>query len=96
MSYICTGCGQAFEEPAAYVEPSTGERRRLSPCCLEAVREAVPCPVCGDPMEAEETVCPVCARRALERFRRSLEDFTPEERELLDLAYDGRSLTEEG
>lgn len=95
-AYICCGCGRGFDRPADYAEPETGERLLLSPCCGQAFRESARCSGCGRLLPAGEgSLCPVCRREAVDRFKLLLGGFTQEEREAINDAYDGVPLTEE-
>ncbi len=99
MEYVCLGCGQAFEQPVQVAEAS-GERRCYSPCCREGFTPAVPCRSCGAALPQGGDVhglCPDCAEAAVERLRDFLRlGFTPAEREVLNDAFDGVALSEEG
>ena len=93
---VCLGCGGVFQHPKLVTEV-TGERCSVSPCCGEAWASARRCSGCGRWM-AEHSglhgLCPDCARNAAERFRKLLiDEFSQEEREVLNDAFDGVPLT---
>ena len=93
--YVCCGCGEAFRQPVRVPEAS-GEVHWVSPCCGEDYREAVPCALCGRPVSRARRrhgLCPRCAGESVARFARRLEEFSPEEREVINDAYDGVPLT---
>lgn len=95
--YICLNCGSPFDRPRPYREPGTGESRQISPCCGHGFEEAVPCQRCGQAVACGQDccgLCQTCAGAAVERLQIFLRDCTREEREVLNLAFDGVALTE--
>ena len=76
-----------------------GERQLVSVCCGDGFDEAVQCAGCGG-WEAGSALhhgmCRRCARKTVERLRTVLrEEFSTEEREVLNDAFDGVPLTVE-
>lgn len=98
--YKCMECGHLFEEG----EQKTWEEERgefwgspasetMSGCpvCCGAYEEAVACKICGSygGMETCEDYCNNCKKDVLRRFQLFVNsEFTEEERELLNVAYD--------
>lgn len=102
MPYICMNCGGQFEHPTTVVDnhglPFFSEKHRVSPCCRDTFVETMPCNSCGrDVGEGTDYhgLCRKCAEAAVERLRYVLyNEFTEAERQVLDDAFDGVSLTE--
>lgn len=97
MLYICLNCEETFQRPTL-VREAHGETYRVSPCCLDAFMQAMQCKRCEDyiaPGRDLHGLCRKCAERAVNRLTQLLAtEFTEEEREALNDAFDGVALTE--
>ena len=93
--YCCSECGHIFEEGKfkSWVE-SHGEEMQGCPICFSAFREVKPCKMCGSyNHDAESDVCDECKKKVEKRFADFVEqNFTAEERELLNDIYDGKNI----
>ena len=105
MEYVCVACGEVFETPRILKEyhpetqPGWWETAYRSPCCEEGFVRKKICAECGGGNNFDEVgkLCSACAHRAGDRLGRFLmEEFTEEEREALDVLFEGISFSEIG
>lgn len=102
MPYICLNCGGQFEHPVTIVDdhalPFFSEKHRVSPCCRDMFVETMPCDSCGAVIGKGTDyhgLCLKCARETVARLEYLLyNEFTEAQRQVLDDAFDGVSLTE--
>ena len=96
--YICLNCEELFDTPCEISDPGTGERYWRSPCCLDGFMPVVSCERCGKLIAVgadTHGLCGHCAEATVARLRYFLNnEFTEEEREVLNEAFDGVPLTE--
>lgn len=95
MNYICTECGNIFEEgEEKLIHEPHGEKIKCCPCCNGTYEEAKPCKICGEFVCSEhEEYCNECKENVKARFSKFIENnFTKEERELLNELYDGEEI----
>jgi hypothetical protein len=93
--YRCSECGHIFEEGEfkSWIEPH-GEEMQGCPICLSVFEEVKPCKMCGSyNHNAESDVCDKCKKGVEKRFADFVEqNFTAEERKLLNDLYDGKDI----
>lgn len=93
--YRCTGCGHIFEEGEfiSWIEPHEEEMQGC-PKCFSPFEEVEPCKICGSyNHNAENDFCDECKKVVAKRFSEFVENnFTKEERELLNELYDGKNI----
>lgn len=97
MVFRCNDCGHIFDEGEEYTwQESRGEfwgspcSETLSGCpiCKESYSEVFPCKICGSyACEDGEDFCENCQVDVQKRFKAMLDEFTMEERELLNELY---------
>ena len=100
MMYRCLECGNLFEEgeQAEWVEThglDTPPYEELSGCpiCKGGYEEVEPCKICGSyAEEMQGDYCKECVVDVQKRFKALMEEFSAEERELLNELYDGEPL----
>lgn len=93
--YKCTKCGHIFEDgEEATWEESHGEAWWGCPKCKGTAQEIKPCKICGSyNHETTEEFCDECKKNVKKRFKDFVdENFTKEERELLNELYDGEQI----
>lgn len=99
--YRCEECGHLFEEgeESRWVEThglDTPPYEEWSGCplCKGSYEEIKPCKICGSyDHDYGEEYCNVCKKNVEKRFSTFIEEeFTEEERELLNELYDGEPL----
>ncbi len=97
----CEECGHIFEngEQTEWIEThgfndGTGEHFSGCPICKGSFEEVDPCPICDSyNHEANETYCDNCKKDVLKRFTILMnENFTEEERDLLNDLLDGERI----
>lgn len=97
--YRCLECGNLFEEgEQARWSESRGEfwgapcSEEMSGCplCKGDYEEIKPCKICGgyENLESGEKYCENCKIEVEKRFETLLEEFSEEEREILNELYD--------
>lgn len=90
--YKCNECGHIFEmgEEKRWTE-SYGEEFAGCPLCMGEFTEVYSCEICGAPTEGK--FCGKCKDDVQARFIKLIEnEFTTEERELLNELYDGEEI----
>ena len=99
--YKCEKCGNLFEEgeQVEWVEMDgfnygNGEKWKGCPICKGNYKKINPCKICGSyEHDYGEDYCNDCKKDVQKRFSTFIEEeFTEEERELLNELYDGESL----
>jgi hypothetical protein len=99
--YKCESCGHLFEEGEEKrwtemhgFEGGNGENWSGCPICGESYEEIEPCKICGSyDRKAEEDFCEECKIDVQKRFQTFVKnEFTTEERELLNELYDGEPI----
>ena len=99
--FKCLECGNLFEEgeQARWVEThglDTPPYEEWSGCpiCKGGYKEIKPCKICGSyDHDYDEEYCNACKKDVQKRFSTFIaEEFTEEERELLNELYDGKEL----
>ena len=99
--YKCEECGNLFEEgeQVEWVETHgldspPYERWSGCPICKGGYAEIKPCKICGSyNHDFDEDYCEQCKKDVRKRFSTFIEEeFTKEERELLNELYDGEPL----
>ena len=99
--YKCQECGHLFEEgeQAEWTEMhgfsyGNGEEWQGCPICKGGYEEIKPCKICGSyDHDYDEEYCNTCKKDVQKRFSAFIEEeFTEEERELLNELYDGEPL----
>lgn len=101
--YRCKSCGHLFEEGEEKVySEKIGEfggapayqSYSACPICGENYEKVNPCEICGScNHDADEKYCDECKKEVKTRFSRFVENnFTKEERELLNELYDGERI----
>jgi hypothetical protein len=93
--FKCGECGHIFEygEEKRWTE-SYGEELCGCPICEGGFREIEPCLLCGSyNHNFDEAYCEVCKNDVKGRMEKFLDkEFTPEEKVLLNIIYDGEEL----
>ena len=94
--FKCRECKSTFETPVKITE-SYGERWNVCPNCgSSSIDEAEHiCELCGDyyAESIHDAVCESCINIIVDRFVEMFhENFTPFERSIINVAYDGRNL----
>lgn len=90
MIYKCKDCGHLFEdgEQVSWLEDS-GETLYGCPVCKGDYEYVKPCRFCFQ--YTTEDYCEDCCEDVTSRFEKLLEkEFTAEERDLLNILYDGK------
>lgn len=95
--YICLNCMETFSEPTR-IRDSEGDYRWLSPCCRDSYTVAMECASCGGTIPVGSDLhgrCRKCAEAVVSKLQYLLyNEFTEAEREVLNDAFDGVSLTD--
>ena len=92
--YRCKECGNLFEEgeQKRWVEPH-GEELSGCPVCSGVYECARPCKICGTYSSENIEYCNDCKELVKKRFKDFMDnEFSKEERELLNEIYDGERL----
>ena len=101
IMFKCLECGNLFEEgeEARWVEThgfDTPPYEEWSGCpiCKGGYKEIKPCKICGSyDHDLDDEYCNACKKDVQRRFSTFIaEEFTEEERELLNELYDGKEL----
>ena len=99
--YRCEECGHLFEEgkQAKWTEMhgftyGNGEEWQGCPLCKGDYEEIKPCKICGSyEHDYDEDYCNNCKKEVQKRFSNLIEEnFTEEERALLNELYDGEEI----
>ena len=96
--YKCLECGNLFEEGeqkrmrecvGEYWGSPAYQEYAVCPCCGGSYEEISPCKLCGgyESLESGEQYCENCKIEVAKRFDALLEEFSEEEREILDELY---------
>lgn len=99
--YRCEECGHLFEEgEQEHISECVGEywgspayqEYDVCPCCGGSYETISPCKICGgyENLESGEKYCENCKIEVEKRFEALMEEFSEEEREILNELYDGR------
>jgi RecJ-like exonuclease len=93
--FKCTDCGHLFEYGEEKIQKENhGEEWSVCPCCGGDYEEIMPCKICGSyEHEQNEKFCNECKEKTKNKFVAFIdENFSLEERKLLNELYDGERI----